>query len=93
MNDITDCPEPISLVVQEHPILLLMNCSGDEGLLKTVFSETKEKRELDTIFQSLITLFLDLAVWHSNEHVFSFHLKTSVFPDCPELSLNPLEGI
>lgn len=93
MNDRTDCSEPISLVVQELPILLLMNCSADEGLLKTVFSEAKEKRELDTIFQSLIALFLGLALWHFSEDVFSFHLKTSVFPGCPELSVKPLEGI
>lgn len=44
MNDLTERPEPISLVVWEEPILLLMNCSADEGLLKTVFSEGKKRK-------------------------------------------------
>lgn len=28
-----------------------------------------------------------------DENVVSFHSKTSQFPGCPELSLDPLEGI
>lgn len=28
-----------------------------------------------------------------NENVVSYHSKTSEFPGCPELSLDPLKGI
>jgi len=42
-------------------ILLLMNCSGDENMLKSIFRRKEEqRRELSTIFKSLMTLFLDL---------------------------------